>query len=190
MLRGKMKSIDINDIEWFDMWSEDRAQLMDDEDYPRLVQCCLQRYDRCPDDPYALESLADAYVLNGQQQKAIDLVAPYYHREPGHPLYEHLILEALFGMGKGIDDFSWRRPPKVLRMGDGVLDECYSYLKLKRKPRTVSNLYIMFIGRAYLLFNEFDLFQGLVSDRRFRVENQDLCVFAEVSVVRAADRTG
>ncbi len=172
------------------MWREDCAQFMDDEDYPRLVQRCLQRYDRYPDNTYALEALAEAYVLNGEQQKAIDLVAPYYHRDPGHPLYEYAILEALFGMGKGIDDFSWQRPPEVLRMGDAVLDECYSYLKLKRKPRTVSNLYIMFIGRAYLLFNEFDLLQGLVSDGRFRVSNQDNCVFAEVSVVRAADRTG
>ena len=187
--REKKPDVYMNEFEWFDLWCEEHSQLLEEMDYPRLVKCCRQRFDRDPDDPYALEALAEAYVLNGQEQDAVDLLAPSYHRDSEHPLYQHAILDALLAMGRQVGDFPWKTPPKVLRMSDTILDECHRYLKPKRKPRPVSDLHIMLTGRAYLLFTEDDLLKGLMSDGRFNITNAHLSILAEVSVDRRKRKT-
>jgi hypothetical protein len=177
-----MHADDMNDFEWFDLWCEQHSHLMEEKDYPGLVQCCRQRLDRDPDDLHAMEALAEAYVLNNQHQEAIDMLAPHYKRTPGHPLFAHAILDALLAMGKKVEDFPWTTRPEVLALNGGILDECYAHLKPKRSPRSLFDLRYLFMGRAYLLFSEEDLLQALLSDGRFIVSNQE-CL-PEVSVVR------
>jgi hypothetical protein len=177
-----MRDDDMNDFEWFDLWGEQYSHLMEEKDYPGLVQCCRERLDRDPADLHAVEALAEAYILNNQHQVAIDMLAPYYKRDPEHPLFAHAILDALFAMGKKVEDFSWTTPPEVLALNGGILDECYAHLKPKRSPRSLFDLRYLFMGRAYLLFSEEDLLQALLSDGRFLVSNQE--GLPEVSVVR------
>ena len=177
-----------DDFEWFDGWCEAHFYLLEQKNYPALVECCEQRLKRDPDDPYAVEALAQAYILNGQPQSTLDLVTPYYEHEPDHPLYQVCVLDALVAMGRGINDFAWRSPPDVLRISDGVLDECHRFLKPKRKPRTVSELYTNFLIKAYLLFSEEELLAELAKDDRFVVRNRHEGISTEVSVARK--RTG
>lgn len=177
-----MKADDVNEFEWFDVWCELYSHLLDKKDYPQLVQCCKQRLDRDPEDAHAVEALAEAYLLNHQQQAAIDMLTPYYMRDPEHPLYAHAILDALLAMGKKVEDFPWRTHPEVLALNADILDACYAFLKPKRSPRTLFDLRYLFMGKAYLLFTEEDLMQALLADGRFVVSHG--AGLTEVSVVR------
>jgi hypothetical protein len=143
-----------DDFEWFDVWCELHSELLDQKDYPALVQLCKQRFTRDPVDPHAMEALAEAYVLNRQPQEALDLTIQYYEREPDNPIFQACILDALRAMGKGIDDFPWRFPPDVLRISDGVLEEFYRFLKPRRKPRTVLDLYTQFFYPRHICFSQ------------------------------------
>jgi hypothetical protein len=98
-------------------------------------------------------------------------------------------LDALFAMGKSEDDFEWAERPQILRMSDSTLDFCFNFLRLKKKPRTVSELHNEFIPRGYLLFFEKDLLSALLGDERFLVTNAHRGPFAEVQVVRKARKT-
>ncbi len=173
-----------NDFEWFDCWGEDYEMLMEAGDYHGLVKCCLERYQRDPGDPHAIEVLADAYVLNAEYQKALDLVSPFYFAEPDHPCYPPLILDALLNSGRSIDDFPWKSPPDVLYLTEDTLDECYKYLKPKRLPRTLDELYMKFMIKSYLLFSEDELLNALQKDNRFSITNPENGSLAKVSVRR------
>lgn len=177
-----MREDEMNEFEWFDLWCERHSYLVDKEDYGQLVQCCRERLDRYPDDLHAVEALAEAYVLNNQSQDAIDMLTPYYMKDPEHPLYEHALLDALLAMDKRIEDFPWKAPPKVLNLTKDVVDACYTHLKPKRKPRTVFDLLFMFMGNAYLLFTEEDLLVALAADERFVVSHEGS--LSEISVRR------
>jgi len=161
----------MNEFEWFDLWCERHSRLMEEENYTQLVECCRERFERDPSDLHAVEALAEAYVLNNQNQDAIDMLTPYYMKDPEHPLYEHALLDALLAMGKRIEDFPWKTPPKVLNLTKDVVDACYMHLKPKRKPRTAFDLLFMFMGNAYLLFTEEDLLDALTADERFVVSH-------------------
>lgn len=182
-----MRQDGMNEFEWFDLWCERHAHLMEKEDYVQLVECCRERYDRARDDLHAVEALAEAYVLNNQNQDAIDLLTPYYMKDPEHPLYAHAILDALFAMGKQVEDFPWKTPPKVLPLTREILDVCYAHLKPKRRPRTPFDLLFMFMGSAYLLFTEEDLLEALASDNRFVVSHDG--GIPEISVARKRRKT-
>ena len=59
---------------------------------------------------------------------------------------------------------------------DGVLDECYRFLRPKRKPRSVWDLYERFMTRGHLLFSEDDLVRKLLADGPFVVSGDDTLV--------------
>jgi hypothetical protein len=65
-------------------------------------------------------------------------------------------------------------------MSAAIVDACYEFLKSKRKPRSVSELYTRFIMEAYLLFKEEDLLKALSEDSRFVVEDPDAERFAKI----------
>jgi hypothetical protein len=103
--------------------------------------------------------------------------------------FQHVILDALFALGKNENDFDWTEKPVILRMSSDILDACYDFLKPKRKPRPVVELHIEFVMEGYLLFTEEDLFKALVQDQRFIVDNLDEGpLFAEVRVLRKRRR--
>ena len=168
----------------FEAW-ETLVELREAEDYPGLVRYCKRRADRFPDDPYSQFYLGEAYVLNGEYEKAIEFLSKHYRKQPDNIDFQHLILDALFALGKNEDDFDWAEKPVILRMSDDVLNICYEYLKPKRKPRSIIELYTEFVMKGYLLFKAEDLFKGLVQDQRFIVDNLDEGpFFAEVRVAR------
>jgi hypothetical protein len=96
----------------------------------------------------------------------------------------HVILDALYALGKTEDDFDWVQKPVILRMSTEIVDACYEFLRPKRKPRTINELYIPFVMKGYLLFTEDDLLKALLEDSRFVVEEADAGLFAEARVTR------
>lgn len=154
------------------------------EDYAGLVEYCKHRAERFPDDPYAQFYLGEAYVLNGEYEKAIEFLSHHHKKQPWNIDFQHVILDALFALGKNENDFNWIEKPVVLRMSDNILDVCYEFLKPKRKPRSVLEIHIHFVTKGYLLFTEEKLFKALMEDDRFIVEDVDRGAFlAQVRVV-------
>ena len=165
----------------FEEWEID-AQLREKEDYPGLVKYCKQRAERLPDDPYAQYYLGEAYVLNGEYERAIEFLSEHHRRHPDNLDFQYVILDALYALGQTEDNFDWAHKPVILRMSAAIVDACYEFLKSKRKPRSVSEIHGRFLLKGYLLFTEEDLLKALSADGRFIVEDADADVFAKVRV--------
>jgi len=153
----------------FEAW-EAHAELHERRDYPNLVALCEREVAGMPGDLYALERLGHAYVLNGQHQKALDTMGRCHREHPDISSFQRIILDALFAMGKTEDDYPWESRPEVLRLSSKVADFCYEYLRPKRKPRSVLDLYTQLFIKAYTAFTEEDLLAFLKSESRFLVE--------------------
>lgn len=177
-----METLD-NKFDDFEGW-EPLVELREKEDYPGLVRYCKQRAERFTDDPYSQYHLGEAYILNGEPEKAIEFLAEHHRKQPDNPDFQYVILDALFALGKNENDFDWTENPVILRMSNEILDSCYKFLKPKRKPRYVSELHTEFFIKGYLLFSDIELLQNLVNDKRFIVDNIDDGAFAKVQVVR------
>jgi hypothetical protein len=148
---------------------EECCKLLDSENYPGLVQHRREVLARDPGDVNAVLALAEAFVLNSQYQDSIAMLTPYYMETPEESLYAHAILDALFAMGKTAQDFSWKSEPLILELTADILDTCHRYLKPKRRPRNVTDLYYLCMPAGYLHFTEEDLLRALKGDGRFIV---------------------
>jgi len=162
----------------------EHQKLIDNEDYADLVRSCKQIAKRNPGGLYAQYHLGNAYFLNGEYNKAIEFMADHHKKHPWNPDYKHVILDSLFALGKTEDDFNWIERPEILRMSTDIIDTCYEFLKRKRKPRSIMELYTLFVTEGYLLFSEKDLLKALLNDERFKVDKPESKFWAEVRVVR------
>ena len=165
----------------FEEW-EIEHEFREKKDYPGLVGYCKQRAGRLPDDPYAQYYLGEAYVLNGEYEKAIEFLSEHHKHQPDNPDYHHVILDALYALGKTEDDFDWVQRPVILRMSAEIVDATYEFLRSKRKPRSVNELYTRFVMEGYLLFTEEDMLKALSEESRFVVEDAEAGPFAKVRV--------
>ena len=172
----------------FEDW-EPYAQLIEKQDYPGLVRYCKKRAEQRPDDLYARYNLGHAYVLNGEYGNAIEFMSVHHRKHPWIGDYQYVILDALFALGKDEGDFNWVEKPVVLRLSENILDACYEFLKPKRKPHSVTDLYVEFVMKGYLLFTEEDLYDALLNHETFIVENpcEDKHL-AKVKVVRKTEK--
>lgn len=187
-LRSTASGYDPDDVsDDFEEW-EIEYEFREKEDYAGLVTYCKQRAEKRPDDPYAQYYLGEAYVLNGEYEKTIEFLSKHHKHQPDNPDYHHVILDALYALGKTEDDFDWVEKPVILRMSTEIVDACYEFLRSRRKPRSVNELYTRFVMKGYLLFTDEELLKALLEDSRFVIEEADARLFAEVQVARKARR--
>ena len=118
----------------------------------------------------------------GNLKKAIEFLSEHHRKHPDNPDFQHVILDALYALGKTENDFDWVEKPPILRMLSDILEACYEFLKSKQKPRSVSEIHGRFLLKGYLLFTEEDLLKALSADGRFIVEDASADLFAEVRV--------
>lgn len=166
----------------FESW-EDHCYFHDRRDYVGLVAYCKNEVKRDPNDPYAAERLLQAFVLNGDYSDAIHFGATLERDHPGIGMFSHHILDALFALGKTEADFDWSEPPSIVRLGRNVSDDCYAFLRSKRKPRTLLDFQTELWLYDYLAFSDEELLDFLKRDGRFVVDG-DSPLNAEISVVR------
>jgi hypothetical protein len=174
----------IDDLERFDAWIEEHCRLMDAEDYPALVKLCESMLTRNPSEVGVATKLGEAYVLNGEHERAIEFMRPWLDRYPDGYDFQHVVLDALFAQGKTEDDFPWKERPEVIRLTADTLDFCYEYLRPKRKPRAIDHLSCELLLRGYLAFSVAELRDALKRDGRFVVTNDRFAPFAEVRAAR------
>ena len=132
--------------------------------------------------------LSEAYLLNGQYDKALQLLASLHRADPDLTPYQHDILRALRALGRDNDDLEWVQPPEILTVNPDLIDRCYQFLKPLRKPRSIWELTSSIGGEAYQDFTDDELLQALVVDERFVVVCDELSE-AKISVARKRKRT-
>lgn len=168
---------------------EDHCYFHERRDYAGLVVYCRDEVKRSPDNLYAAERLLQALVLNGDYGDAINVGATLERRYPGVGMFANHILDALFALGKTEADFDWAEPPSIVRLGHGVSDDCYAFLRSKRKARSLHDLHSELWPHDYVAFTDLELLHYLQRDERF-VVNGETPVNAEISVARKRKRTG
>ncbi|MCP3958598.1 MAG: tetratricopeptide repeat protein [bacterium] len=149
---------------------EVKVELIEHEDYPGLVAYLERIVDRRPGDAYAVKDLGEAYVMNEEPEKALELLEPLYREAPQFEAVQWVILDALFALGRDEGDFEWVEVPAVVRLDADALEACFEALTRERAVNDVEGLYCRLLGRGYCAFSEERLLEALRDDRRFLVE--------------------
>ncbi len=149
---------------------EARVSLIEEQDFSGLVAHLEEIVARRSGDLYAVKDLGEAYVMNGEPQRAIELLAPVHRRWPDFEDVQWVILDALFAQGRDETCFDWSRSVEVLRPGVEVLDLCRGYLEGRREPCDLEELYCELLSHGYLTFSERQLRSALERDARFAVD--------------------
>ena len=147
--------------------------LLEEKDYPGLIQYCKNRATENPGDLYAKANLGNSYILNGNYEKALSYLTECHQQYPDIDEYQHLLLDVLFRMGMTEDDYDWSKKPVVLRLNKDITDACYLYLKPKRKPRSIYDIHNEFIVKGYVTFTPKDLLSELLDDPRFNADDPE-----------------
>jgi tetratricopeptide (TPR) repeat protein len=176
-------------IDPFEEWEAD-DHFLSKGNYPGLVKLRERRLARRPDELDTQIGLGEAYILNGEYDKALAWLSGLHRKVPDHPDIQHLILDVLFATEKTEDDFPWVEKPTVVRLSSAVLDQCAEALKGKRKPRSAEELYAKLLIRwGYLLFTSNELLTALKQDSRFLVNDPKGSTFSsEVRFRRHRER--
>lgn len=149
---------------------EDDYNLISKGNYEELKKLREIAVRNNPKDIYSLWRLGEAYVLCKEYEKAIEYFKPLYRENPENLDIVYSILDSLFALSKNENDFEWISEVKVIRLDKEVSDLCYDYLKGKRKPRRLDDVYCQLMGEGYLNFNEEELLKHLDKDDRFILE--------------------
>lgn len=168
----------------FEEW-ESEAEFFDKGDWKSLVKYRYKRALKNPDDIYCQWCLGEAYVLNEEYEKAIEFLIPLHECEPEDPNIQYSLLDALFATGKDENAVRWICPPTVLRLGEEISIFCYNFLKKKRKPRTVAEIYLEIYAEGYPAFKEEELKKHLFEDARFILSGIDVQAYiCEVRITK------
>ena len=167
----------------FEDW-EIEYEIFENQDWNGLILYRQSDLRRHPDSLEAKSALGDAYVRAGEYQKALDYLAPLHREHPDITEIQWNILEALFGLGMNENDFDWIEKPVLLRINETLLDQCYEYLRPKRKPMSVIDICNALVtGKGYQDFKVDELLLALKADIRFKVGGEGL-FGSEISVRR------
>ena len=108
--------------------------------------------------------------MNGEPEKALELLAPLYDRVPHFEAAQWVILDALFATGRDETDFPWFEVPVVVRLDEEALDRCFRDLEWCGGCEDIENLYSGLLCRGYCAFGQDELLAALRLDGRFVVE--------------------
>lgn len=150
----------------FEEWEAD-SNFFDEKDWKGLVVYRRRKAENNPDDQYDQFKLGEAYVLNKEYEKAISFLSALHQKYADDQNIQYSLLDALFAIGKDETVIDWIIRPTVLRLSGDILDYCYNFLRTKRKPRMVYDLYLELYMEGYLVFDDDQLMDFLHSDNRF-----------------------
>ncbi len=144
-------------------WEDDKI-LFEKEDWPNLLKLREERAKKNPADLYAQQRLAEALNLNKRFAETLQFITPLYQEnfEVGFGIHE--IIEALRGLGKSELAFNWVVKPKIIKLDSDALGLCVEFLKPKRKPSSITDIYCaMLMQGDYCDFNEEQLAEFLLN---------------------------
>src|SRR5690554_3054949 len=103
-----------------DSYFETDSNLYYSESWKELIKLRENYSRQKPDDPFSLWRLGEAYVLNGEYEKALNYLKDLHIRYPDYGDVQHSILDCLFALGKNEEDFEWEEKPSILRISKEV----------------------------------------------------------------------
>lgn len=156
----------------FEEWEAD-AYYYNKQDWAGLLAYRFRQAEKHPDAPEYQWRLGEAYILNKEYEKAIFFLAGLHKKYPDNLNIQYSLLDALFAVEKDETAINWIVKPNILRLNNDVLDYCYNFLKMKRKPRTVDELHLVLYNEGYLAFEEHELMEFLRSCERFTVKGSN-----------------
>lgn len=158
---NKESELDFEDQVDFEGW-EAVAEFYEKEDWVGLLKLQKRRAEKDPTNLQLQEALAIALNLNKKYAETLKLLEPFYRQNHKSGFGINEIMKALIGLNKTENDFNWVKKPKILKLDDETINLCVEYLKRKRKPRSVSDVYIYLIVKSdFMYFNEESLAEYL-----------------------------
>jgi len=165
-------------------WIDIEDELWAKEDFEALIRLHQKQLADCPEDNFALFSLAQAYFFNYDYDKALETLHHLHRKTPDDPDVLYFIIEALLASGKTEDAFDWALKPEILNLTENVMDTCYNMLKPGYKACSIDHLYNIFYEKGYLMFTQEQLLAALADDGRFLVTHPESPDQAEVEIAR------
>ena len=165
----------VSDTAWLDEaeWAEwlVKDALREREDFPGLVRYHEDRARRHPNDPRVHYALVQAYLQNGEAQKALNFLVPLYRAAPEERAYQEAILDVLFASGRTEKDFDWVSGCMyVYRLTPVFVDACYAYLRTRPSaPAIITELWDKVTAGGYPAFSDEQLLAALWRDARFQI---------------------
>ena len=142
-----------NEIDFDDL--EDEVYFYDREDWVGLLELQKRRAEKDPTDLQLQEKYAIALNLNKKYDETLKLLEPLYRKNYKFSFGIGLIMEALLGLNKTEDNFNWIKKPIILKLDEETINLCVKFLKGKRKPRSISDIYVHFIVKSdFIYFDE------------------------------------
>ena len=100
----------IENFNYYEGYEDDEYfYLLEEKDYPGLIQYCIDRAAENPGDLHAKANLGKAYILNSNYEKALSYLTECHQQYPDIDEYQHLLLDVLFEMGMTEDDYDWSK---------------------------------------------------------------------------------
>jgi len=171
--------------DWSDQdWMDIEDELWAKEDFEALISLHQKQLENCPEDNFAIFSLAQAYFFNYDYGKALETLHHLHQKTPDDPDVLYFIIEALLASGKTEGAFDWMVKPEILNLTENVMDTCYNMLKPGYKACSIEHLYNIFYDKGYLMFTQEQLLAALSIDSRFFVTHPESLDQAEVEIVK------
>ena len=151
----KLQLETINENEDSDFSFEAETDFFDREDWENLLEFQKSRAEKDPTNLQYQEKYAIALNLNKKYEETLKLLEPLYRENYKFGFGINEIMEALLGLNKTEDDFNWIKKPIILKLDEETINLCVKFLKGKRKPRSISDIYVHFIVKSdFMYFDE------------------------------------
>ena len=156
----------------FEAWEIDH-ELQMKQDYAALIAFYEAAVEWRGDGLHGAHQLGEAYLLNGEPEKAIELLTEAHREHPWNEEFQRVILASLFALGKDETDFDWVERIPVYRLGTVVLERCHASLRSKRKLQSVFDLYDEIELDGYCAFDPAELLEAIRGDDRVVVVDEE-----------------
>jgi tetratricopeptide (TPR) repeat protein len=153
----------------FEEW-EAIYEFYEKKDWEGFVIWAKRKYDKNPNGHYDQYYYGEALILNEEFEKAIDVLYAAHKLYPASQGVSNQLLEVLFKTNKTEKDIKWIEEPCILYLNDETINYCYSYLKNKKKNRTIADIHgeLLMYG-CFLKFSEEELCEFLTGCGKFDV---------------------
>lgn len=121
------------------------------QQWDKLIECCLLELKEEPEDDYLLWQLGDIYLQSGKY---------HYEIHPDSSNAVQSLLSVLEKLGKPVEEFPWKGNPKILKIED-ALDIVHKYILLKKGRKKKIHLLDLYSKP----FRDKELFLGFSIDR-------------------------